>query len=78
MRFVPETQASKDWPRKVSQSVRDLITNIKANQASITTLQTETDWSSLADHADDAAAASGGVDVGKLYRTGSTVKVRIS
>lgn len=32
----------------------------------------------LADHADDAAAAAGGVPVNGLYRTGSIVKVRVS
>lgn len=30
------------------------------------------------DYADDAAAASGGVEVGQLYRTGSALKVRIA
>jgi hypothetical protein len=32
----------------------------------------------LADHADDAAAAGGGIAVGQFYRTGSAVKVRVS
>ncbi len=35
-------------------------------------------YASLGDFADDTAAASGGVVVGELYRTGSTVKVRIA
>lgn len=30
------------------------------------------------DYADDTAAAAGGVEVGERYRTGSTLKVRIS
>lgn len=29
-------------------------------------------------HADDTAAASGGVEIGGLYRTGSTLKVRVA
>lgn len=33
---------------------------------------------SLTEYADDTAAASGGVAVGGLYRTGSVVKVRVS
>lgn len=32
----------------------------------------------LVDYADDAAAAAGGIAVGKLYRTGSQIKVRIA
>lgn len=36
------------------------------------------DLSSLPDHADDTAAGSAGVAVGQLYRTGSTLKVRVS
>ena len=37
-----------------------------------------TDFSSLSNFANDAAAASGGVPVGGLYRTGSSVSVRVS
>jgi hypothetical protein len=32
----------------------------------------------LTEYADDAAAATGGLAVGRLYRTGSIVKVRIA
>lgn len=32
----------------------------------------------LSDYADDTAAAAGGVAIGALYRTGSTLKVRIA
>jgi hypothetical protein len=32
----------------------------------------------LGDHADDTAAASGGVAIGGLYRTGSALKVRVA
>lgn len=31
----------------------------------------------LADYADDTAAAAGGIAVGSLYRTGSVIKVRV-
>lgn len=40
------------------------------------TLDHAVDFSALADHADDAAAAAGGIAVGSPYRTGSLVKVR--
>jgi hypothetical protein len=33
---------------------------------------------SLGNFADDAAAASGGVGVGQLYRNGSVVQIRVS
>jgi hypothetical protein len=32
----------------------------------------------LTDYADDAAAATGGLAVGRLYRTGSIIKVRVA
>ena len=41
-------------------------------------LEAATNWSALADYADDTAAASGGVAIGNLYRTGSVVKVRVA
>lgn len=36
------------------------------------------DFLTLANYADDAAAASGGVAVGDLYRNGSVVQIRVS
>ena len=78
MRFVPETFNRNDWPRLVKDTVNALVRAVTGAEANITALQTETDWSALADYADDAAAASGGVAVGKLYRTGSIIKVRVS
>ena len=34
--------------------------------------------SGINDHADDAAAASGGVAIGAIYRTGSALKMRVA
>lgn len=65
MRFVPETANRPDWPRLVAAGLNGL-------------LRREVDFSVLQDFADDAAAATGGIAVGKLYRTGSVVKVRVS
>jgi hypothetical protein len=33
---------------------------------------------SLTDYADDTAAATGGIAVGGLYRTGSAIKIRVA
>lgn len=52
--------------------------NIASNADDIAGLQTATDWSLLADYADDTAAAAGGVAVGQLYRNGSQVMVRVA
>lgn len=44
-------------------------------------VQSGVNWTNLrqsTSFADDAAAASGGVDVGELYRTGSTIKIRMT
>lgn len=68
---LPVDGRTPDWPRKVASAVQYAQTDIEA-------LQALTDWSALADYADDTAAASGGVAVGALYRTGSAVKVRVS
>lgn len=65
MRTVPETSNRQDWPRLVAQTVNALV---RAN----------VNFAGLSDYADDAAAAAGGVAVGSLYRTGSTIKVRVS
>ena len=65
MRVVPETFNRQDWPRLVAKTVNALVGR-------------SVDFSALQDFADDAAAAAGGVAVGALYRTGSTIKVRVS
>lgn len=71
MRLVPVDAKRADWPRLVAGAVNALGTDVSA-------LQTATDWSALDDYADDAAAATGGVEIGQLYRTGSVLKVRIA
>lgn len=65
--LVPVDNRSLDWPRKIAQAINYLLRNDLTDQ-----------FANLADFADDTAAAAGGVEVGKLYRTGSVVKVRIS
>lgn len=63
-RTVPVDGKRADWPRLVADA---LNRNTRA-----------TDWGALEDYADDTAAAAGGVAIGSLYRTGSTIKVRVS
>lgn len=63
--MIPETYVRKDWPRLVKRALD------KLNKR---TLGLDT----LADYADDVAAAAGGVAVGGFYRTGSAVKIRVS
>jgi len=58
--------------------VADLQTDLGTAQGDISALQTATDWSSLVDAADDTAAATAGVEINEFYRTGSTIKVRVS
>lgn len=52
--------------------------NVGKQNAMFTELYAATDWTLLGDYADDAAAAVGGVALGKLYRTGNAVKVRLA
>lgn len=61
---VPTRNTRPDWYRLAANAINRLTNR--------------TDWTTLGDFADDTAAASGGVPVGSLYRTGSTVKVRVS
>lgn len=63
-----------DWPRIAAQIVNRLLLRTAK-------LETTTDWAALAaspSYADDTAAAAGGVAVGALYLSGSTVKVRVT
>lgn len=71
MRPIPETARNADWPRLVASSIKGIIRAVRS-------LQDATDYANLGDYANDAAAAAGGVAVGGRYRTGSTVKVRVS
>ena len=58
------------------------LTGILATIANVEELSNKTlkapKLSGLGDYADDAAAATGGVPVGGVYRTSSTLKVRVS
>lgn len=65
MRQVPVDSRTSDWPRKIADTVNALV-------------RRDSRFASLGDYADDTAAAAGGVVIGELYRTGSTVKVRIT
>jgi len=71
VRRVPETYAAQDWPRKVAAAVNRQAVDLDA-------VERATDWSLLQNFADDLAAATGGVAIGQLYRTGSAVKVRVT
>jgi hypothetical protein len=53
-----------DRLRKIAEAVNALIRR--------------TDWAALENFADDTAAATGGVEIGELYRTGSAIKVRVT
>jgi len=75
---LPVDGGTRDWPRKVSAAVAAVQNAVTDTQTDVTALQTATDYSLLADYADDTAAAAGGVAVGKLYRTASAVKVRVA
>mgnify|MGYP001275900071 CR=1 FL=1 len=68
---VPTTFGTDDWPRKIANAVNDLLRRADA-------LEKATDWAALQDFPDDAAAATGGVSVGQLYRTGNNVRVRVT
>ena len=65
MRPIPESSNRQDWPRLVAATVNALV-------------RRSIDFAALQDFADDTAAAAGGVAIGSLYRTGSTIKVRVS
>lgn len=68
---VPVDSRTLDWPRRIAGAINYLLGRNDA-------LTAATDWSALDDYADDTAAASGGVAIGELYRTGSAVKVRVA
>ena len=66
--MIPETAKRGDWPRLVKLAFERLNRDKFA----------AADFAALQDFADDTAAATGGVAIGSLYRTGSVVKVRVS
>lgn len=78
MKLFPETSVTKDWPRLVYNTVRQVIAAVKALQVRATALEGVTDWPALDDYADDTAAAAGGVEIGELYRNGSVLMVRVA
>lgn len=74
---IPVTQ---DQPQPVKATLKslegdlDILVN-DINQGLAGTV-THATVSTLSDHVDDAAAATGGIAVGGMYRTGSIIKVR--
>ena len=70
--------ALQDADVVLTAAIEALETDVAAIEADVTALQTATNWSALVNYADDAAAATGGVPVGSLYRTNSIVKVRVA
>jgi hypothetical protein len=64
--------------REVSENL-DEIKYVASNMEAIVTVAEHfSGLASLPNHANDAAAASGGVTVGGLYRNGSVLMVRVS
>lgn len=76
---IPVTQ---DQPQPVKASLKslegdlDILVN-DINQGFAGTV-THAAVGALPDHVDDTAAATGGIAVGGMYRTGSVIKVRIA
>lgn len=66
--MIPETARRPDWPRLVKRALETLSRDKWGR----------TEFASLGNYADDAAAAAGGVAVGQLYRNGSVVMVRVA
>ena len=78
LRRIPPQNNRGDWPRQVAKQGNETANRVSALEARADTLEAATDWSALDDYADDTAAASGGVEIGQLYRTGNALKVRLS
>ena len=64
MNRVPVDAKTPDWPRKIATAINALMGR--------------TTYTGLGNYANDAAAATGGVEIGDLYRNGSVVMVRVS
>lgn len=71
-------QTDGNYDIVVGGPYNNFIGNTVTGQTGTAEKGTQTEFSLLGDYADDTAAASGGVLVGKLYRTGSILKVRVS
>lgn len=67
--MIPETANRPDWPRLVKSAFDTLNRRLKVQ---------ENRFAALGNFANDAAAATGGVPVGGLYRNGSAVQVRVT
>jgi len=78
LRYIPPQNKRGDWPRRVANQGNDNANRASALEARADALEAATDWSALDDYADDTAAAAGGVEIGQLYHTSGTVKVRLS
>ncbi len=76
---IPVTE---DQPQPIKASFKSLEGDLdimvdSINQGLAGTV-THATVSALPDHVDDTAAATGGVAVGGMYRTGSIIKVRVA
>ena len=76
---IPVTE---DQPQPVKASLKSLEGDLdimvdSINQGFGATV-TQAAIGALPDHVDDTAAATGGVSVGSMYRTGSIIKVRVA
>ncbi len=75
------TEAVRSTPQAASTPVPGQIpwTNVTGKPSTFASnAADDVDGSTLADHADDSAAATGGIEIGGLYRNGSVVMVRVS
>ena len=56
----------------------DVVTRAAPTFTGVVTLPATVAIGALTEYADDAAAAAGSLAVGRLYRTGSIIKVRVA
>jgi hypothetical protein len=80
---APTASAATSTTQVATTAFVTTADNLKANLASPTftgtvTLPVAIAVGALTEYADDSAAASGGLAVGRLYRTGSAIKVRVA
>lgn len=77
---IPDSVATQIDEQFKDETGLKLGTILQAVLVAVNTNQNATSilGAGLTDYADDAAAATGGVAVGGLYRTSSAVKVRVA